>query len=197
MRTFLLLALKAPADERFSLDYRSESALICRTIYNALWASPGIRRDTNIHISLNAGNYSPKLLSIVGSELTEFPLNERDIAAIIQKALQQGKKLSLGEELQLQPGIAIAKMPFEALVKQQATAGTPYYLHPRGKDIRTLDFAGDSTFILGDMFGIPGKTEKLLRRYAVRITLGPVMLHAAHCPILVHNELDRKERGWE
>jgi len=46
---------------------------------------------------------------------------------------------------------------------------------------------------LGDFIGIPKNTEKLLKRLdAEKIKLGPVMLMASQCPILVHNELDRR-----
>ena len=39
---------------------------------------------------------------------------------------------------------------------------------------------------------MPKKTEKLLERIgAKKIKLGPKMLFASHCIVIVHNELDR------
>ena len=73
-----------------------------------------------------------------------------------------------------------------------------FYLHPAGRDVRKVSFSDNVTFVLGDFIGLPRKTEGLLDSLgAERVSLGPVMLFASHCSIIVHNELDRKKRKKE
>ena len=79
---------------------------------------------------------------------------------------------------------------FESIIKKREKLA---YLHWEGTDIRGADIR-DCTFIIGDYVGLPRVTEKLLDRLgAQRISLGPVELFASHCPVIIHNELDRRD----
>jgi tRNA (pseudouridine54-N1)-methyltransferase len=64
-----------------------------------------------------------------------------------------------------------------------------------GEDIRTLQPAEDGCFLFTDHIPMQKKTLSLLSRLGVRqLSLGPRMLFASHCMVLVHNELDRRAR---
>ena len=195
MRTFILMALKGRTSPDFSLDKLKEAGrmdLICRTISSAIWISNDLRRDTNIHVVMTGPKNPPKTISFYGAELKGIEPDERTIARKIQEALKIGLNLKTGEEKQVSPGVKVSKKGFETLVKE--TQGQIIYLHKEGKDIRKFKFEKDITFILGDYIGLPKKTEIFLDRLnAERINLGPRMLFASHCPIIVHNEIDRKE----
>ncbi|HIG93882.1 TPA: tRNA (pseudouridine(54)-N(1))-methyltransferase TrmY [Candidatus Woesearchaeota archaeon] len=193
MREFILLALKARTDD-FALD-KTEAGLVCRTVSNALWMSKGVRKDTIIHVVLNGPPSPPKTVSFYGKDMIGGGFDEQSIMGMLKISLEKGAKLTLHQQVESQPGIVVAKESFEALVQQKAATNQLIYLHPRGEDIRSFNFVQNPTFILGDLFGIPKNTEHLLKRLgAMRVKLGPHMLFASHCPIIVHNELDRREK---
>lgn len=195
MKEFILLSLKARTDPDFSLDDLPGAGrmdLICRTISNTLWISNELRRDSVIHVSMNGPRASPKIISFDGKTLKGLDPDERSIAKAIKLALKEGLNLKLNEEKEVSGGIKISKKAFETLIKEKS-GNQLVYLHPKGEDLREFRFNKDLIFILGDNIGLPRKTEKLLDRLgAKKIKLGPKMIFASHCPVIVHNELDRR-----
>lgn len=195
MREFILLALKAKTTPNFSLDNLQDAGrmdLVCRAISNALYISNDLRRDTVIHVAMSGPSDPPKLISFYGETLKGIEPDERAIARAIQEALKQGKDLKLDQEKEVSPGIKIAKKSFERLVKEKSKDCQLIYLHKKGEDIRKTEFEENVLFIFGDHIGLPRKTEKLLQNLgAEKINIGPKMLFASHCIIVVHNELDR------
>lgn len=195
MREFILLSLKGKTTPDFSLDSLPKAGrldLVCRFISNALWISNDLRRDTIVYVALSGPNSPPKVITFNGRELKGLEPDERSIGKAIQSALQSGLNLELGQSLEVSPGITVTKKAVETLIKEKSDKQI-VYLHPQGTDLREFNFQKNVVFILGDMIGLPRKTEKLLERLgAKKVNLGPVMLFASHCSIVVHNELDRK-----
>ena len=67
-----------------------------------------------------------------------------------------------------------------------------HLLDRKGDDIREIDLAEDAVFILTDHIPMPPKQAKsLVNRGARAISLGPKMLHASQCVVLIQNEYDR------
>ena len=196
MREFILLALKAPTTPDFDINNLPDYGrldLVCRTISNTIYVSDALRQDTIVHVSLNGPKDPPKLISFHPNQMKGFRPDERTFAKAIQNALKESLNLKMGDEKLVAPGITIAKKAFETLVKEKSQTSQLVYLHERGDDLRKFNFQENVTFILGDFVGMPKKTEKLLKRLgAQRMNLGPVVLFASHCSILVHNELDRR-----
>jgi len=195
MKEFILLSLKARTDPGFNLDDLSGAGrmdLICRTISNTLWISNELRRDSAIHVSMNGPSASPKIISFYGETLRGLEPDERSIAKAIKIALKEGLNLKLNEDKEVSSGIKISKKAFETLIKEKSGSQL-VYLHTKGEDLRDFKFNKDIVFILGDNIGLPRKTEKLLDRLgAKKIKLGPKMLFASHCSVIVHNELDKR-----
>ena len=196
MREFVLLALKAKTSPDFDLGNLPNEGrldLVCRTISNSLWISNDLRRDTIIHVAMNGPKKPPKIISFYGEYLKNIEPDEKTIAKYIKFALKKGLFLNLNEEVEVSPGIKISKKAFETLIKEKSKTSKLIYLNPKGEDIRKFEFEKDSVFIFGDFKGLPKKTEKLLLRLNVKkINLGPKKLFSSHCPIIVHNELDRR-----
>lgn len=196
MREFILLALKAKTSPEFSLENLPEAGrmdLVCRVVSNSLWISNDIRRDSAVHIAMSGPKAPPKIISFYGKSLKGLEPDERTIAKSIKLALKEGLKLKLNEEKGVSPGIKVSKKAFETLVKEKAGTNRLIYLHPKGEDLRNFDFKENMVFVFGDHLGLPRKTEKLLDRLgAQKIKLGPKMLFASHCSVIVHNELDRR-----
>jgi len=156
--------------------------------------SNALRKDTAIHVVLEGPPEPPKTISFYGAELRGMAWDERSIAEFIKRALSKGRSLAIEESVDVWHGVKIAKKSFEALVKTKAAEGKQIvYLHKKGADIRNAQLHSELVVVFGDYIGMPRATEKLLDRLgAERISLGPKMLFAAHCIIIVHNELDRR-----
>lgn len=198
MREFILLALKARTTPDFELDRLAEAGrmnTVCRTILNTLCLSNDLRRDTIIHVALSGPKSPPKIITLEGKTLKGIQMDdEQDIAKAIKLALKKGLSLQLNEEIEVSPGLKVSKKAFETLVKEKSKTHQIIYLHQDGEDIRDFKFKENVLFVLGDFIGLPRKTEKFLDNLgADLIKLGPKMLFASHCPIIVHNELDRRE----
>ncbi len=198
MREFILLALKARTTPDFELNELAEAGrmnTVCRTILNTLCLSNDLRRDTIIHVALSGPRSPPKIITFEGKTLKGIQIDDdQDIGRTIKSALKKGLNLKLNEEVEVSPGVKVSKKAFETLVKEKSKTHQLIYLHQKGEDIRDFKFKENVLFALGDFIGLPRKTEKFLDNLSAdRIKLGPKILFASHCPIIVHNELDRKE----
>ena len=70
------------------------------------------------------------------------------------------------------------------------------YLREGGTDIREYEFPENPCYILGDDRDPTPEEEEIMAKYKFdKISLGPVSLHANHCMIIVHNEMDRRFAG--
>ncbi|MBD3645859.1 MAG: tRNA (pseudouridine(54)-N(1))-methyltransferase TrmY, partial [Pseudomonadales bacterium] len=68
-------------------------------------------------------------------------------------------------------------------------------LDRKGTDLREQEPGPNPVFLLTDHIPMPKKTFKSLdRRGVAKVSVGPVMLHASQCLVLIHNELDRRIR---
>ena len=198
MREFILRARKAPTAPTFSLDNLPAAGhmeVVAGCISNALFYANHVREATTINVVLEGGPEPPKTIRIDSALLGSLDgFDERSMAKMVQQTLEAGRGLSLREEREAGGGITIAKTAFEHLVQERSPESL-FYLSKRGSDIRELPLPENPTFVFSDYLSMPKKSEKYLSRLgATAVSLGPRMLFASHCIILVHNELDRRER---
>jgi tRNA (pseudouridine54-N1)-methyltransferase len=197
MREFILRARKAPTSPGFSLDNLPDAGhmeVVAACISNAIFYSNHLREDTSISIVMEGGPDPPKTLRVDSGALGSLEgFDERSIAILVQRALEAGKGLCLREERSVIDGVTIAKTAFEHLV-QERDPRQLYYLSKKGADIRDIELSDDPVFVFSDYLSMPKKSGKYLERLgATPISLGPRMLFASQCVVLVHNELDRRE----
>ena len=195
MRNFILRARKGPTTPDFSLDDLSRVGrleIVAHCLANALFYSQNIRTNTVVHLVFDGPSDPPKTVRFESDHLTYLGgFDERTLAGAVQKALSAGKGLSLGEERQVDNGLFVAKKGFERVVQERTES--LYVLERRGADIRTVTFPQDVTFVFSDHLTMPKKTAKYLRRLGSKpICVGPRMLFASQCIVLLHNELDRQ-----
>ena len=195
MRNFILRARKGPTSPNFSLDDLSRAGrleIVAHCLANALFYSKNIRTNTMIHLVFDGPSDPPKTVRFESDHLGYLGgFDERTLARVVQKALAAGVGLPLGEERQVDAGLFVVKKGFEHVVKTQE--GPLFVLERKGSDIRSVTFEKDATFVFADHLTMPKKTDKYLRRLgAVPICVGPKMLFASPCIVLVHNELDRQ-----
>jgi tRNA (pseudouridine54-N1)-methyltransferase len=197
MKEFILRARKAKTNPDLKLNELPKEGKmdsVCATIANALWISGDVRKDTAIHAVLEGPSNGPKTISFFGNEIRGLRHDERSIAEYIAAALQKGVFLEKNEEANVRTGIMVAKKSFERLVWEKSKEYKQViFLDQSGTDIRKFDLKNDFVAILGSAEGLPPKTEKFLKEIkAEKVSLGPKVLFAAHCPIIIHNELDRR-----
>lgn len=197
MIEFIMRARKArtsPGVNLNELPKQGKLDAVCATVASALWISGDVRRDTIIHVVLEGPSNGPKTISFYGSEIRGLRHDERSVATYISDALKKGAWLRLNEEAKVRTGIKVAKKSFERLVWEMKGKKI-FVLDKDGKDIKETEIPKDCAIIFGSAEGLPKKTEELLHSLkAEKTSLGPKMLFAAHCPVIVNNEIDRKRR---
>ncbi|MCL6642914.1 MAG: tRNA (pseudouridine(54)-N(1))-methyltransferase TrmY [Candidatus Bipolaricaulota bacterium] len=187
MRAFIVLGHKVPLTPNFSLNDLPGSAgrldILCRCVTAAFCLSHGIRRDVTVYLVLQ----NQIVLRLEGSWLKHLNPDERSTAALIQKAL---KAFRAGGEIESTPGIFVACGSLPDVLKRVTDEGlTVYWLHERGSPMRQAELKPNAAFVLSDHLEFLPEEEAILESLP-RLSLGPLSLHADHCIVLAHNELD-------
>jgi tRNA (pseudouridine54-N1)-methyltransferase len=193
MRRFIVLGHRAITSADFKLDDLCGATgrldILLRCVNSAFFLSHGVRKDVEITLMLLGEPNPPKTIRIDGSEVRYLNPDERSTAALIRNAL-----LQKGEgERRCSPGIFVSERSYEEVLSNVSKESKMYYLKEDGEDIRTAEFGGDSTFVLGDDQDLTDAEESILMSYEPKkLSLGPISYHADHCVTLVNNELDRR-----
>lgn len=196
MIEFLLRAHGAPTDPHRFLQSAGGDAhveYLAQTVINTLFISKAHRPDTVLTIVCeNSADYS-RALTLSGDRMGDMgTITEVGILGLLAEALGQAQ--GLGKEMALisKEGIRVQAISFERLVKERLARGEVFLLDRKGQDIRTATLPPDPTFLLTDHVPLPRNLKKSLLRQGVKpLALGPVMLHASQCVVLVQNEHDR------
>lgn len=197
MRVFVLKARKAPTTSESFLGVAGSDAhveILAHALMNALFVSKSHRDDVVVHLVLESSRDYSRTISFTASELTNLGgFGEQALLACIARALDAARDLQKEAAVQAEPGILVRTLSFERLLKELADQYPIYHLDKKGTDARETRFASDACFLLTDHIPIPKKTLNTLRRLgAVKLSLGPTMLFASQCVVLIHNELDRQ-----
>ncbi len=165
--------------------------ILCRCVNAALFLSHDLRRDVNVYLVLKGGS-QPKLVRFEGERVKYLSPDERSAASLIKKALEKNAQDFWTEST---PGVSVRNGGFSELLKElEKTPHFINYLREDGEDIRGKKFDGP-LFVLGDHEGLTWDEEELIKQYRHEtVSVGPLSLHADHCIILLHNEMDRAEK---
>lgn len=189
MRRFVVVGHQAVTSPDFSLDDLAGATgrldVLLRCVNSAFMLSHGIRTDTELHLVLLGPPGPPTVLRLVGAELRHLNPDERSTAALLRKALARGT------EGRSTPGIYVRRQTFPRLL--EAFAGTLVHLREDGEDLRGAVLGPESTFLLADHRDFTDEEEEAIRTLEPHVVgVGPRALHADHCIVVVHNELDRR-----
>ncbi|MFZ3058547.1 MAG: tRNA (pseudouridine(54)-N(1))-methyltransferase TrmY [Candidatus Methanoperedens sp.] len=192
MKDFIIIGHKA-VTAPFSLNDLPGAAgrmdILCRCVNAALFLSHDLRRDVRVHLVLKGEPSPPKLISFDGAAVRYLSPDERSAASLIKKALEKNAQ-DFWTESTL--GVSIRKGDFGDLLRELNKK--IIYLREDGEDIRGKNLE-EPLFVLGDHMGLSEDEEKIIEVYEHEIvSVGPLSLHADHCIIILHNEMDRVEK---
>ncbi|MDR0335353.1 MAG: tRNA (pseudouridine(54)-N(1))-methyltransferase TrmY, partial [Methanomassiliicoccaceae archaeon] len=192
MIRFVVIGHRALTTGDFKLDDNAGGAgrldLLVRCVNSAFFLSHSIRTDAELFLILTGGTDAPKTVRFIGSELRYLNPDERSTSSLIRNALL--KKIE-EEEVRSSPGIYISRMSFEDVIKMLSEKGKPVYLKEDGNDVRAGKLPDDPVFVISDNADLTEEEENIVMQHgAEKVSVGPHSLHADHCMVLIHNEID-------
>lgn len=203
MRRFVVIGRTASASPDFSLvDLAGTSGrldVLVRCVRAALLVSNGARRDAIIYLVLLGGPSAPRVVCIDGSASQWLRPEERRLATVVQRALEEkelprsnNERDRRGPFLVLRNGVSVANGGLDVVLAELPEGSPRYVLDAGGADVRAASLAAeDATWFLGDHLGLDDMTRASLVG-STAISLGPTSLLAEDAIAIVHNELDRR-----
>jgi tRNA (pseudouridine54-N1)-methyltransferase len=197
MRRFIVIGHRVATSGDFNLNDLCGSAgrldILLRCINSSFFLSHAIRRDVELFLILKGEPHPPRTIRVNGREIKYLNPDERSTAALIRNALLK----KLDGEVRSTPGIYISKRNFEDVIEEVAKTQL-IYLKEDGENIKDVKIKDNATFVLSDDRNLNEEEESILEKYnAHKVSLGPLDLHTDHCIILVHNEMDRRDKLHE
>lgn len=197
MRRFVVIGHKATTSPDFSLkDIPGTSGrldVLLRCVRSALLVSHGLRQDVILYLVLLGGPDAPKTLRFRGAQLRNVNPDERSTATLVQKALGT---VTTGPVWQpASPGLDVAAIGLAELVATELAGVAPFVLDENGADVRDQPLAErDLVLFVGDHTGFAKDEQAALDAAgALKVSVGPVSLHADDAICVVLNELDRRK----
>lgn len=195
MRTFVVRARSAPTDGRQLLDAVGKDAhteILAHTLMNAMFVAQSHRADVVVHLVLESSPDYSRAIRFNANELRDIGgFHEAALLAKIVRALDASLGMGKDESRAVEAGITVRTSGFEKLVQELAQDHSLYVMDPKGVSLRGMAIADKPCFILTDHMPMPKKSLSTLARLGAQdISLGPKMLFASQCVLLIHNELD-------
>ena len=198
MRVFVMRARSAPTDSQQLLAAVGQPAhpeILAHTLMNAIFVAQAHRDDVLVHLVLESTRDFSRTISFSSNELgTLGGFDQQALLGKIARALDCSVAMGKEESRDVEPGIRVRTISFEKLVQELAETYPLYVLDKKGIAIREQVFEGDACFLMTDHVPMPKNSLNGLKRLgAIKISLGPKMLFASQCVVLIHNELDLRQ----
>lgn len=195
MRTFVLRARSAPTDSQrlmLSVGQDAHTEILAHTLMNAIFVAQSHRNDVIVHLVLESTQDFSRTISFIANDLRDIGgFHEQALLAKVAKALDVSVGMTKEEERAVEAGITVRTLSFEKLIQELAEDHQLFVMDKKGTPIREQAFESNPCFLLTDHIQMPKKSFNSLKRLgAEKVSLGPKMLFASQCVVLIHNELD-------
>lgn len=198
MRAFVMRARSASTDSKQLLSavgQEAHSEILAHTLMNAIFVAQSHRDDVIIHLVLESTRDFSRVITFDSSELRHIGgFHEQALLEKIARGLDISRGMTKEESRAVEPGIRVRTISFEKLVQELAQHWQLFVMDKKGASIREQELPENPCFILTDHIPMPRKSFGSLERLgAQKISLGPKMLFASQCVVLIHNELDLRQ----
>ncbi len=195
MRTFVLRARAAPTDSAALLAGVGRDAhteILAHALMNAFFVAQSHRPDVTVHLVLESTRDFSRAIHFDINAMHDIGgFDERALLGKIAKALDASRGMGKEEARPVESGVMVRTVAFERLAQELAVDHQLYLMDRKGTPIREQAFGDRPCFLLTDHIPMPKKTIPGLERLgAKKIALGPKMLFASQCVVLIHHALD-------
>ena len=195
MRTFVMRARAAPTESQkllAGIGGEAHTEILAHTLMNAIFVAQSHRADVVVYLVLESTQDFSRTIRFEANALRDIGgFDERTLLGAVAKALDTSVGMGKDETRPVAPGMLVRTTSFERLVQELSDDHQLFVMDRKGTSIREQAFAGHPCFILTDHIPMPKKIFPSLERLgAKKITLGPTMLFASQCVVLIHHELD-------
>lgn len=196
MRTFVLRARAAPTDSQKLLagvGGEAHTEILAHALMNAIFVAQSHRSDVTVYLVLESTQDFSRTVRFEANAMHEIGgFDERALLGKIAKALDASRGMGKDEARPVESGVSVRTVSFERLVQELADDHQLFVMDRKGTPIGEQAFTGHPCFLLTDHIPMPKKTFHSLERLgAVKLTLGPTMLFASQCIVLIHHALDQ------
>ena len=196
MRTFVLRARAAPTDSQALLAAVGQDAhteILAHTLMNAMFVAQSHRPDVTVYLVLESTRDFSRTIRFEVNAMHDIGgFDERALLGKIANALDASRGMGKDETRPVESGVEVRTTSFERLVQVLSEDHQLFLMDRKGTPIREQTFADNPCFLLTDHIPMPKKTIPGLERMGARkIALGPRMLFASQCVVLIHYELDQ------
>jgi len=195
MRTFVLRARAAPTDSARLLAAIGQDAhpeILAHTLMNAIFVAQSHRPGVVVYLVLEStADYSRTIRFDADAMHDIRGFDERALLSKVAAALDVSRGMGKEESRPVESGVTVRTVAFERLVQELAADHQLFVMDRKGTPIREQAFDDRPCFLLTDHIPMPKKTFGSLERLgAKKIALGPTMLFASQCVVLIHHALD-------
>ena len=198
MRSFVLRARAAPTDSArllASVGTEAHVEILAHTLMNAIFVAQSHRADVVVYLVLESTKDYSRTIRFDANGMHDIGgFDERALLGKVARALDASTGMGKDETRPVESGVEVRTTSFERLVQELAVDHQLYVMDRKGTPIREQAFAGNPCFLLTDHIPMPKNTFHTLDRLgAKKISLGPKMLFASQCVVLIQHALDQVE----
>lgn len=177
-----------------SVGKEAHTEILAHALMNAIFVAQSHRTDVTVYLVLESTQDFSRTIRFDANAMHDIGgFDERALLGKIAKALDASRGMGKDETRPVESGVLVRTVAFERLVQELADDHQLFVMDPKGTPIREQAFDGNPCFLLTDHIPMPKKTFHSLERLgAQKITLGPKMLFASQCIVLIHHELDQR-----
>lgn len=197
MRTFVLRARAAPTDSQRLLagvGGETHTEILAHALMNAFFVAQSHRPQVTVYLVLESTPDYSRTLRFESDAMRGIGgFDERRLLSRVARALDASLGMGKDETRAVEPGVEVRTQSFERLVQALAADHQLFVMDRKGTPIREQAFEGRPCFLLTDHIPMPKKTFHSLERLGARkLSLGPTMLFASQCVVLIQHELDMR-----